>query len=666
MAADTVTVSLPDGASNLVLISKKLWVVSDDADRVALESWSVPVAQLGTMSGGSLSGWTKSWKYGDWSGVGKQLNGVEVWLALPPWDSHDEKVKNLLKALTEHLSAFGAKVVSLDFPNGETLASHLEKGDTPDTVAHKIAQVAAASASLGSTASEELFNIALSSFDFLSTADGVPFLVLKEGPRYAWGVNAGEVGHFLLNRRRETTGAIASRKDIGDCLAAIEATCREVAVPASLHLRSARSVTGNYWIDLGGTNGYSIRLSAEGWQVMMRPDADVFFRRTRTIHELPYPAEVDPDRAREILNSHLRRFVNVSDEDWPLLVAWMVTHLLPGLVPPIALLVSEADAGKSTATMAVRFAVEGALTKGAQMSSKVDDIAVTMAGERLTVFNNVSKITKEQSDFLCQVVDGTEYKKRKLHTDADVAVLEIQPSVLMNGITTGHLKSDFKTRAVRLELKPIYMARMSDEEIQSELRAAHSEIFGCLLSIAVDVLRQLMDPGLKVPDPQPRMIDYARVLTALDRLWGLGGGPLRRFSMSLDDMSADAVDDLLFKVVHGVVVRPEFWNEEAGGYVAEIANRWLREQLNSAKIDENVKHFTHEKRGMFETGEILTASIRKAEPDWKRLGVHVEKLGQLYRHGQRDSFFRFTFIPRGETTPWHVPSGVVLHLTADV
>jgi hypothetical protein len=191
-----------------------------------------------------------------------------------------------------------------------------------------------------------------------------------------------------------------------------------------------------------------------------------------------------------------------------------------------------------------------------------------------------------------------------------VARLEIDTSVLMNGITTGTLKSDFKTRAVRLDLKPIYAKRMSDSEIAEALQSSHAEILGCLLQVTCDVLRLL--PDIVVPEPQPRMIDYARVLTA---------------------------------------------------YVCEIANRWLRDALNGAKVDDHIKHMTHEKRGMFETGEILTAAIRKAEPDWKRLGVQVEKLGQLKRHGQRDSYFRFSFIPRGDATPWNSPTSVVRELS---
>lgn len=597
---------------------------------------------------------------GDWEPLASGLHGRQVVVLVPAvFQAENKAVKAVDKASTV-LTAMGAQVRQHVLKAGESAADYVEE--------RRLASEAAVQT--GEAATEEdwtdeddlvdrdvskayqLYELAEQQFSWHTTPAHEAFAVLREGPRYAWSIRNGtgalDLAKHLTDEYRREHNDVVSRKDVGDCMASVEAACSK-ASSARLELRSARADNGDYWMDLAGADGAVVQLSTTGWHVREHPEEGIFFRRTNSLRELPGPIETSESvNSRDRLHVLLKRFVNVSDEDWPLLVAWMITHLIPGFVPPVCLLVSEADAGKSTATMSVRFALEGQLTKGAQMSTKADDIAVTMSSERLTVFNNVSKISKDQSDFLCQVVDGTEYTKRKLHTDSDVARLEINPSVLMNGITTGELRADFKTRAVRLELKPLYGARWSDEEVKQALIDSHPEMLGCLLTITCQVLGLL--PVVEVPQPQPRMIDYARVLTALDQLWELEGGPLRRFGMSLDEMSLDALDDLLFQTVHSLVVQPNCLI--AGGWSTELSVTQLREAVNERKVQQNIDLVQREQRGMFERSEQMSSAIRRSKPDWERLGVTVDSLGQQRRDGKRESWYRFTFKDRGDETPW--------------
>jgi hypothetical protein len=326
----------------------------------------------------------------------------------------------------------------------------------------------------------------------------------------------------------------------------------------------------------------------------------------------------------------------------------MVAHLIPTYIPPVCILLSSADAGKSTATMAIRYAVEGKMVKGKNMAGDDRDMAVTMAAERVTIFNNVSHVSKKQSDFLCDVIDRTEYEARTLRTNTGITTLEIDSAILMNGITTGDLKGDFKTRSVVLELQPIKAGRKSDNEIKAALKKAHPEVLGALLNMASRVLsrapHQELNHSLNL-----RLVDYVRTVMAVDELWELHGQGLNRYVHALKSMASSAVDDLMFKVVHELAVKECYWN--GAGYELKILADDLRGHLNNAKTNEYARSLGNNKRGTWDSGAAVTASIRKVEPDWKRLGVTYESLGQQRYEGKKGTLLKFVFTP-AEDTAW--------------
>ena len=641
-------------------IQRIFWVVSSEEDSKFLEEASHGGGVLTLDNGDALTSWTEGKGLGDWD---IPINGFDVYFAFPKVLVINKKVQNLISALRDHVEALGGTLYVLDIPAGKSVAS-VFKGATvanvKDTAAEYIEAFGKAEeegpVTQKETEADYLFEIAHSKFNFYRSDKGEPFVVLKEGPQYAWPILEGtpNLGDFLAEEYLVAMKKVIPQYAIKDALNAIKARCGRRGTPKfPLNLRSAQSEsTGTYWVDLGREDGKVVRLTEEGWTVEATPDADVFFRRTDSIYELPIPVAPQVGSEKEVLRDLLGGYVNVDETDWSLLVSWMVAHLIPTYIPPIAILLSSADAGKSTATMAIRYAVEGKMVKGKNMSADERDMSVTMAAERVTVFNNVSFVSKKQSDFLCDVIDRTEYEARTMRTNSGVTRLDIDSSILMNGITTGDLKGDFKTRAVVLELKPITTGRKSDNEIKNGLKEAHPRILGALFNMAARVLarapHQVPDFSLNL-----RLVDYVRTVMAVDELWELHGQGIQRYVHALRSMASTAVDDLMFKVVHEVAVREEFWN--GTGYEIQILTEDLRELLNSAKSQEYMHSLGGKsKRGTWETGAAVTASIRKVEPDWKRLGVAYESLGQGRIDGKKGTVLKFTFTPSDDTAwPLH-------------
>jgi hypothetical protein len=107
----------------------------------------------------------------------------------------------------------------------------------------------------------------------------------------------------------------------------------------TLSLRVAEA-DGAQWLGLGDDAGRVARVAEDGWSV--ERGAPVLFRRTALTASLPTPI---PGGSLDCL----RRLVNSSDADWPLILAVVVAALLPNIPHPVVVLQAEQGLGKSTA-----------------------------------------------------------------------------------------------------------------------------------------------------------------------------------------------------------------------------------------------------------------------------------------------------------------------------
>lgn len=641
-------------AFNPEYVADAFWIVASEADADLIKDFCHGGAILTLDDGSALSNWNSPKGLGDWDAM-PPLRDKPVYITFTAALRSSQKVKNLLKELTAFLTALGAKPYVVELPNGMTVPEAL-RGVSAANHKERIGEYIPAfqqheeeneeSTKLFETGHADLaYDIAESEFYFCRSENKEYFVLPKtsEYPNLAYMVGESDLRHILTRRFKQVSGGnVVGPQPLSAAMDTIAAECAVSPYKMDAKLRSARGTDGYYYMDLGTEDGTAVKFSAEGWELVSRiPNNLGFaFRRTDAIAALPVPAVIAPEDAEVTLRQFIRQFVNVSDEEWPLLVAYMVTHMIDGYKRPIMLLTSEAQSGKTTATAAVKFAVEGKMDRGAEIPTKADDIAVTVASQRMTVYNNVSNISAALSDFLCQVVDGSEYEKRKLRTDSDIVNLKLTSSVIVNGIDTGELRSDFKTRTVRLELKPVVGESMADAEIDDALLQAHPQILGSLLTLAVEALKRI--PALDHPGNAFRMLDYTRVLMAIDDMWKLGGRCLQVYKHSLDNMSAEALDDPIFDHVSTKVLQRQNLASE-NVWLCEVGAKDLINDINTGTFGKAMESLAGVKHEGVKNTSVLTAKLNRAKTDWKRHGVTFENRGQERFNGTKQSVYVFRF-----------------------
>ncbi|MBO9475884.1 hypothetical protein J7413_20315 [Shimia sp. R10_1] len=107
------------------------------------------------------------------------------------------------------------------------------------------------------------------------------------------------------------------------------------------------------YLDLGGESWEAVAITAEGWQVVSHPPAR--FCRSGSMQALPHP-ERHPDGI-----NLLRDFVNVgSEDDFRMLVAWVLGCFHPKGPYPILILSGEQGSAKSTTAQTLRDLIDPA------------------------------------------------------------------------------------------------------------------------------------------------------------------------------------------------------------------------------------------------------------------------------------------------------------------
>jgi hypothetical protein len=635
-------------------VHRTVWVVASDIDADIFKEISHGGVVVSLDNGESLTNWTAGKGLGDWDDIA--LSGYNVYVTFPQVLRTNKKVKNFLEELGDYMDAAGAKLYVLELPKGRFVSEafhNVNVSNVMDLVKEFNPAFSNDDDGMDTTAKvfdpthgDFLYDIAERDYFFCRSENKEYFLLPKAAnePNLAFMVGEPELRQALTRKFRQQAGNIPGATGLDMVMGALASECAVSQSKLDAVFRIGDSKDGNYWMDLGTDDGLAIRYNAEGWEIVQRMPSNVgfAFRRSNSIKPLPKPVKMDVATAADVLDKHLHRFINVSDAQWPMVVAYMINHMIPGYKRPILLLTSEAESGKTTATTAVKFAVEGHMDRGGEIPSKPDDVAVTVAASRMTVYNNVSNIDKNMSDFLCQVQGGSRYEKRKLRTDNDVVELQLVSSIIMNGITTGELRGDLKSRVVRLTLNPLTGNAMTDHDVEAALKAMHPEIFGALLTLAVECIKRI--PTVGHPGKGFRMLEFTQILMALSEALNLGTAPMTEYKSVMDELSAEGMDDPLFDIIRRETLKmSNRVSYDKHEWTVELGTKQIIGLYSEFSFNKAMREVGGAKQETIATGEQLKSRLVRGITDWKRHGVSYENLGQKRHEGQKQTVYRFTF-----------------------
>jgi hypothetical protein len=348
------------------------------------------------------------------------------------------------------------------------------------------------------------------------SADGRLHARVPVGDRHeTFGLKSAGMRNWLTDAYFKQCGQPPSLWAIQRVISVLEATAwfDHGTPPVSIRVaREPGAINSVYYLDLGDPTGRAVRISAEGWVVVDKPE--VHFSRPHGLLPLPEPC---PDGSIDLL----RQFVNLSEPDYQLFIAWSTAAMRPVGPCPILVLSGEQGSGKSTLARLLNLLIDPQACPLLAEPKTTRDLMATGLSGWLLAFDNVSRISNDLSDSYCRTVTGGGTSLRKLRTDEERHVIYLQRPIILNGIEEFVLRADLIDRCVFLLLQAILTQSRRDEEaFWREFRAVYPRILGGLLTAMAGGLREL--PGVTVPQ-LPRMADFARWGEAVGR--GLGWQP---------------------------------------------------------------------------------------------------------------------------------------------
>ena len=199
---------------------------------------------------------------------------------------------------------------------------------------------------------------------------------------------------------------------------------------------------GKLYVDLADRSGNVIEIDGDGYRVIQNPP--VRFLRTEKMLALPLP---QPGGHFD----ELKRFVNVTEEDFPLLVGAILGCYHPtGPYPIIHLIGGDGHAKTSTAVF-ILLLLDPSIIRGCAPPESTEDLILSVQQRWLYFIDNLSEIKPWLSDSLCRLSTGGAIERRKKYKDAETSAFVAKRPALLTSITDVVQKSDLGSRALKID-----------------------------------------------------------------------------------------------------------------------------------------------------------------------------------------------------------------------
>jgi putative DNA primase/helicase len=428
------------------------------------------------------------------------------------------------------------------------------------------------------------------------------------GHREHWALRSGEARRWLGQIYWEKTGGALGGQAMQDTLGVLEGRAVNCG-PQYRCFRRIGECDGSLFLDLCDESWRVIEIGPRSWRVVSAPHVKLL--RTSAMRALPVPEAGEPIET-------LRGFINVgTDDDFVLVVSWLVGSIQVKGPFPILVISGEQGSAKSVAATLLRSLIDP--SEAPLRSAPRDDqnLIIAASNSHVLAFDNLSGLANWFSDALCRIATGSGYSTRRLHTDSDEVVFSAARPIILNGIPALTERQDLADRSIAIHLPTISNYRPEDE-FWRDFDAAKPFILGALLDAVVSSLRNL--PTTKL-DRFPRMADFAKRIKAAEP--GLGWAPgttieaVERNRQTMFEEAAEA-DPL-------VLIIRERWDcllgcRDTGDGAWEGRPTDLFHDLNSI-ADEG----SRKSKWWPATPAALGTRIRRSAPTLRQCGFLVEK-----------------------------------------
>jgi len=439
-------------------------------------------------------------------------------------------------------------------------------------------------------------------WEFFHTSDHRCYACVPlNGNKETIAVRSRKFRALLIRTYHSDTGKAANTGRIEEAVAFFEgkALCSE---QLAVHTRLARHGDAIY-LDLANEAWEAVEITANGWRMVSEPP--VKFRRARGTLALQTPTQGGSV-------SDLRPFVNVAnDDDFALLVAFMLAALRPGLPCPVEVLHGEQGSAKSTTAKVQKKLLDPAEPLLRSLPRDGRDLYIAASNSWIVALDNVSGLPVWLSDDLCRLATGGGFATRELYSDDEEKIFSALRPIALNGIEEIATRSDLLDRCILLELPMIPKdKRRVEADFWYEFEHVRTGILGALLDAVVCGLKNLPTTRL---ESCPRMADFATWIVACEpALHWPAGTFLKAYERNRDEANSLSLDA---SVIGSLVLQLA----EQGAWRGTATELWK-------KLGELAGEDGQRQAGWPKNGRAVSGRLKRIAPNLRAQGVMMNWL----------------------------------------
>ena len=400
--------------------------------------------------------------------------------------------------------------------------------------------------------------------------------------------------YFAAQGRAPGASAVRTALETLDAKANVTGVTRDVALRVGAD-------GDRLYLDLQDADRTVIEVGPDGWAPVT--DAPVRFRRLAGMQALP-----KPEPGGSIME--LRPFLNAaSDDDFQLIVAWILAAMRPRGPYPCLVLSGEQGAAKSTNTAFIRALVDPNVAPLRALPTSERDLFIAANNGHVLAYDNVSVLPHWLSDTLCRLATGGGFATRRLFSDQDEALFEAQRPVILNSIAEVIERPDLADRGVFLTLLPIpEQQRRPEGELREAFMTARPRILGALLDAVAHGLRVLPETHL---EGLPRMADFALWATACEGALWPPGQFRRSYGINRTEAISAVIDnDAVACAVRTLITKRPTWSGTATELLSELGIVVAEEERKA--------------RTWPRTANALSGRLRRSATFLRKVGIEIE------------------------------------------
>ncbi|MBP7232190.1 MAG: hypothetical protein KBA28_09685 [Syntrophaceae bacterium] len=452
------------------------------------------------------------------------------------------------------------------------------------------------------TQAQRLIELAADAELFKSPDDQAFATFAVSGHRETSALKSGRFRSWLKRKFYQETDRPPSSQPLQDAIGILESKAIFEGATYQVYTRIAGN-GGNVYLDLANQNWEAVEITSSGWQVVQNPS--VKFRRPKGMGALPYPA-------KDGNINLLKKYINLSsDNDFKLVVAWLIGALKQEGSFPLLAFNGEAGAAKSSGSEALKRAIDPASSPLRTLPSNERDLMIAGNNNWILAFDNVSTIPSWLSDALCRLSTGGGLSTRELYSDDGEVIFDLERPVILNGISDYVNKHDLADRSVIVSMANIpEKKKRTKKQLWKEFEIDHASILGALCDSVSCALRNINNVKL---EKMTRMADFCLWITAAESSLNWHPGDFMKvYRGNIQEMVQTTVDaDSVATAIK------EFLNDYPEGF-----NGTPTELLRI--LTDRVDDQTAKAKQWPKAPHVLTGKLRRAATSLRSFGIEVQ------------------------------------------